>query len=225
VAASRPAAPGGGASESIEDDLFDGRVGAGPSIEAPLDDVLELSHIAGPAMRREPVERRGGKSAEHSAAQFSCHAAREMLGEQGDVLGALAQWRDRNDVEGQPVEEIAAKAAALGERGQIDIGRGDDAHVYVVHLVPADALEAAIFDDAQDFFLHGERGGGDLVEEQSAAVGDLEARQAAPRGAGEGADLMPEELAVEQPFGEGGAVEFDKGLVPPRREIGKPRRD
>jgi hypothetical protein len=38
----------------------------------------------------------------------------EMLGEQRDVFGALAQRRDGDDVEGQPVEEIAVEAADLG---------------------------------------------------------------------------------------------------------------
>jgi hypothetical protein len=99
----------------------------------------------------------------------------EMLGEQRDVFGALTQRRDCDHVEGQPVEQIATEAAGRGKRRQVDIGRGDDANVDMMHLVTADALEAAVFDDPQDLFLHGHRGGRDLVEEQSAAIGDLEA--------------------------------------------------
>src|SRR5579885_2544623 len=40
--------------EGIEHDLLDGIVGPRPAIEAALDHVLELAHIAGPGMRREP---------------------------------------------------------------------------------------------------------------------------------------------------------------------------
>ena len=94
----------------------------------------------------------------------------------------------------------------------------------MLHLVAADALEAAVLDDAQDLLLHRQRGGGDLVEEQGAAIGDLEAREAPPRRAGEGAGLVAEQLAVEQALGQGGAVELDERLVPARREVGETRR-
>ena len=146
-----------------------------------------------------------------------------MLGEQRDVFGALAQRRQGDNVEGQPVEQIASEAAGCGERRQVDVGRGDDTDIDVVHLVAADPLEAAIFDDAQDLLLHRQRGDGDLVEEQGATIGDLEAREAAAGGAREGARLMAEELAVEQAFGECSAIEFDEGLVPARREKGEAR--
>jgi len=76
-----------------------------------------------------------------------------------------------------------------------------------------------------DLLLHGERGGGDLVEEQGAAIGDLEARKTPACRAGEGARLMAKELAVEQALGECRAVELDEGLVPARRQIGEPCRD
>src|SRR5271155_1207310 len=182
--------------EGVEDDVVDRRVRARPAIEAALDDILEFAHIAGPAICREPRECGRGESLKHLAAQFARHAAREMLGEQRDVLGTLAQWRDGDDVEGQTGEEIAAEAAAFGERRAIGVGGGNEADIEVVHLVAADALEAAVFDDAQDLLLHGERSGGDLVEEQGAAIGDLKAREAAARRTGESARLMAEELAV-----------------------------
>src|SRR5262249_52504559 len=107
-----------------------------------------------------------------------------MLGEQWNVLEALAQWRDGDDIKGQPVEEIAAETAFPGERRQIGVGGSDNADIDVMRLVAADALKAAIFDDAQDLFLHGERGGGDLVEKQGAAIGNLKARQTPAHGAG-----------------------------------------
>jgi hypothetical protein len=147
-----------------------------------------------------------------------------MLRQQRHVLGALAQRRNGDDVEGEAVEQVAAEAAGLGKARQVDIGGGDDADIDVLHLVAADALEAAILDDAQDLLLHRQRGGGDLVEKQRSAIGDLEAREAPPRRAGEGAGLVTEELAVEQALGQGGAVELDERLVPARREIGQPRR-
>jgi len=111
----------------------------------------------------EPRECSCGELPKHLAAQFACHAAPEVFGKQWDLLGAVAQRRDGNDVECQPVEEIAAKAATFGKRRKVDIGRGNDADIDVVHLVAADALEAVVFDDTQDLLLHGERGGGNLA--------------------------------------------------------------
>src|SRR3546814_8501795 len=55
-------------------------------------------------------------------------------------------------------------------------------------------------------------GGGDLVEEQTAAVGDLEASAAPLHGAGEGAGLMAEQLRLQQAFGEGGSEEHTSEL-------------
>ena len=89
-------------------------------------------------------------------------------------------------------------------------------------LVAADPLERAIFDDAQELLLDRERGGGDLVEEQRAAVGELEAGQAAPLGAGVGAGLVAEQLAVEELLGQGRAVELDERALPAGRQVGQP---
>src|SRR5215471_21635185 len=102
--------------EGVEHDIVDWRGRTRPAIEAALDDILELAHIAGPAICRELVERRGGEALKYLAAQFARHPACEMLGEQRDVLGALAQRWDSDDVERQAVEEITAEPARLGER-------------------------------------------------------------------------------------------------------------
>jgi hypothetical protein len=127
--------------------------------------------------------------------------------------------RDSDDIEGEAVEEVGAEPPRFREARQVEIGRRDHAHVDALLGIAADALEAAVFDDAQQLFLHGERGVGDLVEKERAAIGELEARQPPAQRPGEGARLVAEELAVEQPLGEGGAVQLDEGLVPARREV------
>ena len=62
----------------------------------------------------------------------------------------------------------------------------------------ADAGEAPLLQHAQQRRLQRQRHRGDLVEEQRAAVGLLEAALAAPVGAGEGAALVAEQLALQQ---------------------------
>ena len=64
---------------------------------------------------------------------------------------------------------------------EIAVGRGDDPHVDAEGLVAADALELALLQEAQQLHLDGRRDLADLVEEQRAAVGLLEAAVAARR--------------------------------------------
>ncbi len=59
----------------------------------------------------------------------------------------------------------------------------------------------------------------DLVEEERAAVGLLEAADPALVGAGERALLVTEELALEERLGERGAVERDERLLRARPEL------
>src|SRR5262249_1106751 len=54
----------------------------------------------------------------------------------------------------------------------------------------------------------------DLVEEDRAAVGQLEAALAAGEGAAESALLVAEQLALDQAGGQGGAVDFDERVAP-----------
>ena len=78
------------------------------------------------------------------------------------------------------------------------MGRGDDAHVDRLHLAAADAGELALLQHAQQLGLGVERHVADLVEEERAAARLLELAGHRPVGAGEGALLVAEELALEQ---------------------------
>ena len=71
----------------------------------------------------------------------------------------------------------------------------------------------------------GEAGVGDLVEEQAAAVGELEAAGAAPDRAGERAGLVAEQLALEQGLRDRGGVQLDQRPLPARREVVQAGRD
>src|SRR5206468_5742597 len=64
-----------------------------------------------------------------------------------------------------------------------------------------------------------ERNVADLVEEESAAVGELEAADFLVDGPGEGAALVTEELGFKQAGRNGGAIDFDKSTIAARAEI------
>ena len=74
----------------------------------------------------------------------------------------------------------------------------------------AEPAEAALLQHAQQLDLRRRRHLADLVEEQRAAVGQLEAALPAIGGAGEGALLVAEDLALEQRLGNRRAVDRDE---------------
>ena len=91
-----------------------------------------------------------------------------------------------------------------------DVGGGDDAHVDRLLLPPAQPPERPLLQHAQQLHLRGRLHLGDLVEEERAAVRQLEHAGPAVVRAGERPLLMTEDLALEQRFGNRGAVDRDK---------------
>src|SRR5690606_13754618 len=66
---------------------------------------------------------------------------------------------------------------------------------------------------AQDLGLCGKAKLADLVEKQSPSVGKAELAGIAPKGAREGALFVAEQLALDQGFGNGGAIDRDERAV------------
>ena len=115
---------------------------------------------------------------------------------------------DLDDVEA--IVEVFAELSLLGEPQQVAIGGGDDADVDLDGLRPADALESAFLEHAQQFGLHGQRDLADLVEKDRAAVRQLEPALALTGRAGERPLLVAEELAFEQRLRQGRAIDGDE---------------
>src|SRR2546430_13505360 len=81
----------------------------------------------------------------------------------------------------------------------------------------AEALELALLEHAQDLGLGHRREVGNLVEEERAPVGQLEAALLAAGRAGERALLVTEQLRLEQRLGQRRAVHRDERAATPRR--------
>ena len=90
------------------------------------------------------------------------------------------------------------------------MGRADDARVDRNGLAPADPLDHPLLQEAQQFHLQRQRDVADLVEEERAAMGELDLALGRLDRAGEGALLIAEQLSLEQILGDGGAVDRDK---------------
>src|SRR4029079_15105618 len=100
---------------------------------------------------------------------------------------------------------------------EVQIGGGDDPDIALERPGAGDTLELALLDDAQQLRLHRHRHLADLVEEDGAAVRQLEAPRLLAGGTGEGALLVAEELALDQRLGQRRAVEGDERPLAARR--------
>ncbi len=87
-----------------------------------------------------------------------------------------------------------------------------------VSVFAAQAAHFVILQHAQQLGLRRRGHLADFVEQQRAAVGQLEAADAAFGGAGERAALVAENFALHQRFGNGGAVDGHEGTVGARRK-------
>ena len=94
--------------------------------------------------------------------------------------------------------------------------RGEDAYVDGVLLRAAEAPHFTVLEDVEQLHLDGEQELPDLVEEQRAALSAFEVADLTAIGAGERATLVPEELALQERFGEGRAVESHERPLRPR---------
>src|SRR5438105_813842 len=123
-----------------------------------------------------------------------------MLGQWTDVGGALTQWRNdqRNHVEA--VKKIFPEGAPRDRLFKVGIRERNDArlHLDAYSGASAQTMEAFVFDHAQQFRLHGWGERADFVEDDGAAARKLQASTLKLRGAGEGAGLVAEELALHQ---------------------------
>ena len=132
------------------------------------------------------------------------------------------RWRSGGqlDLELRDAEvEVAPERAGVDLAHEIAARRGDDAHVDGAVVVGADALDALLGERAEELRLHVDRELAELVEEDGAAVGLDERRDALVDGAGERAALVTEERALGERRGNGAAVDDDERLVRARARL------
>ena len=101
--------------------------------------------------------------------------------------------------------------------GQVAVGGGDHAHVHAHGLRAADALELLLLQHAQQLHLRLERQVADLVEEDGAVVGQLEAALLLLHRAGERAAFVAEQLALDSVAGS--APQFTFTITLGRRRL------
>ena len=208
-------ASGSRLAELTEDVGVDLERRTGREDDGTLEDVLQLADVARPgyAMSRRSVP---GSIPSNRLPIRAGELVEEELHQERDVLGALAERRELDREDAEAVVEVLAERLLADGLEQVAVGRGDDPDVDLARRRAADPVELALLQDAQQLGLG--LGGelADLVEEDRAAVGQLEPAGAAGDRAGEGPLLVAEQLALDESRGQGRAVDLDERLVPAR---------
>src|SRR5262249_51337209 len=130
------------------------------------------------------------------------HAPREELDEVSDerrnVLPAIAQRRHHHRKHVQPGIQNAAELVALDHRRQVAMRRRDEPYADVMRPAAAQPFELLFLQHAQKFWLQCQWNVPNLIEEQRAAICQLESADLLRDGTGERALFMTEQLAFEQ---------------------------
>jgi hypothetical protein len=189
-----------------------------------LERVAQFADISRPRVAHENVEHFRADAADVLAV-LGVDVAQDVLDEKGNVLFVFAKRRQVNVKDVQAEVKVLAQLAAADGLLRIFVGGGYDAHVDGSFRFASEAADFAVFENAQELRL---RGGGhfaDFIEQESAAVGQLEAADAALGGAGEGAALVAKDFAFHEGFGDCRAVDGYEGAARAGREAVNRTRD
>ena len=115
-----------------------------------------------------------------------------MLGQDQDIVAAVAQGRQIQRHHGEAVEQILAKFAGPHRLGEVAVGGRHDAGVHGNRLVAADAKDDFLLENTQQLGLAAGAEVADFIEKKRAAGGRLELAGARLARIGEGAFLMAE---------------------------------
>src|SRR5262249_43616993 len=116
---------------------------AGRERDRLLDRVLELADVAGPGVRDQRAIR-GRRERAALATEARGRRGEEVLDQERHVLGPLAQRRQRDADDVQPIVQVLAELAALRLRFQVLIRRREHADVDLDRAVAADAFDLSL---------------------------------------------------------------------------------
>ncbi len=135
----------------------------------------------------------------------------KMSRQSANIFGPLSKWRNLKTDDAQPVKEIFAELAGGDHLRQVAVGRGNHADVHLaLRLIRTHGLDLAVLEKPQEKRLHSEAHLADFVEEQRAAMRELELPALVPVGAGKTTLDVSKQLGFEERFRDAGAVHRHK---------------
>ena len=178
-----------------------------------LNGVFELADIARPVIVADEVHHFFVK--ELAGPVFLVVLFQKIVGQQDNILLALPQGRNGYLDDVQAPVEVGAELLLFDELDEVLVGGGSDAHIHMLESVAPHRDITLILQHVQDFGLKRQGQLADLVQKEGTAVGVLD-EPGTPLGvgAGKGPRDIAEKLAFQQVFGDRGAVDGKKGLVP-----------
>ena len=133
-----------------------------------------------------------------------------MVEQEKRVVRSLAEGRQLDGHDLQPVVEVLAEAAPLDLVVKVLVRGADEADVHNPRARLADAADLFLLEDAEELGLEGQRQISDLVEKERAAGGLFDKADLVPHRPGERAPGVAEELAFEERLRDGGAIDGDE---------------
>src|SRR5262245_49391884 len=186
--------------------------GSGRENDGALDDVFQLTHVAGKVVGLQLLDQLLRDTLDLFA-QTGAILLYEVERQHGDVFRAVAQRRQRDGKGREPVIKVFAERARFDSPAQVAVGRRHHASGRLDRARPAHALEGALLKHAQELGLQVERQIADFVKEDCAAVGQLEPSSAPPDRVGECSLLVTEEFALDQSRRDRAAIDLDERAV------------
>ncbi len=130
----------------------------------------------------------------------------------------MSSFRSRSggSLDGKDVEavvEVGAESSLVYGLLEVPVGRRDDPDVHPERAGPSDPIELPLLEDPQESGLYLEGGCADLIQEDGATVGHLEASGLPRGGPRERSPLVPEELSLHEARRKSGAVHVHQYLM------------
>src|SRR4051812_27502825 len=125
-----------------------------------------------------------------------------MFGEQRDVFFSLSQRRDVDGEHAETIVKIGPEESGRYVRLEIAVGGGNDANVDPTRTIVSDPLELAFLQHPEKLRLELDRNLAHFVEQDRTGVSELKPTDPIANRTGERAAHVPEELALEELFGD-----------------------
>src|SRR6185369_7710381 len=171
-----------------------------------LQAVAEFPDIAGPSVGNQFIEcflRDTGKQ----LSLMLPKSTEEVVNEKRDIITTLPKGRDGDGINVNAVKKVFPEAARGNHFREVPVGGDNDPTIDRDGLVGTDLFKGTPFEDTQQFGLQSQRHIANLVEQEGAPPRLAEFPLPFAVGAGERAPHMTEQFALQQRFGNGGAID------------------
>jgi hypothetical protein len=128
----------------------------------PFNDVLELTDISGPGVLLEGFHY-GGRNRLDGTPHFSVEFVDKSPDQQRNILQSVAERRDVDGDNVEPVVEIIAKATTADLFFEVAVRGGDDARVNVSRFGASDPSKFSVLQDSEQLGLDPQRKFSDFV--------------------------------------------------------------